>query len=93
VRTRSGRSAAWLARLVRDQEVEGSNPFAPTTPFRINGLLLSNPAENANERLVQDHLLPVLSPVGEGSFLLLIDLAGRNAGFIASVFDSRVGTG
>jgi hypothetical protein len=30
-RTRSGRSAAWLARLVRDQEVEGSNPFAPTT--------------------------------------------------------------
>jgi hypothetical protein len=27
---RSGRSAAWLARLVRDQEVEGSNPFAPT---------------------------------------------------------------
>ena len=27
----SGRSAAWLARLVRDQEVEGSNPFAPTT--------------------------------------------------------------
>ena len=30
-RTMSGRSAAWLARLVRDQEVEGSNPFAPTT--------------------------------------------------------------
>src|SRR6267143_984886 len=28
---RSGRSAAWLARLVRDQEVDGSNPFAPTT--------------------------------------------------------------
>src|SRR6266436_10314647 len=27
----SGRSAAWLARLVRDQEVDGSNPFAPTT--------------------------------------------------------------
>src|ERR1700677_1377274 len=34
--TRSGRSAAWLARLVRDQEVEGSNPFAPTIfPFSI----------------------------------------------------------
>jgi hypothetical protein len=32
----SGRSAAWLARLVRDQEVEGSNPFAPTTfPFPL----------------------------------------------------------
>jgi hypothetical protein len=32
--TRSGRSAAWLARLVRDQEVDGSNPFAPTTSSR-----------------------------------------------------------
>ena len=34
----SGRSAAWLARLVRDQEVDGSNPFAPTTskPFALN---------------------------------------------------------
>ena len=31
----SGRSAAWLARLVRDQEVEGSNPFAPTTPLKV----------------------------------------------------------
>ena len=32
----SGRSAAWLARLVRDQEVEGSNPFAPTIyPFPL----------------------------------------------------------
>src|ERR1700704_2641811 len=35
---RSGRSAAWLARLVRDQEVDGSNPFAPTTSFRANNL-------------------------------------------------------
>jgi hypothetical protein len=35
---RSGRSAAWLARLVRDQEVDGSNPFAPTTskPFSLS---------------------------------------------------------
>ena len=33
----SGRSAAWLARLVRDQEVEGSNPFAPTnSKFRVS---------------------------------------------------------
>ena len=32
---RSGRSAAWLARLVRDQEVEGSNPFAPTISFQL----------------------------------------------------------
>src|SRR5437016_5729202 len=34
----SGRSAAWLARLVRDQEVDGSNPFAPTISFRTNNL-------------------------------------------------------
>src|SRR6204780_2576003 len=42
---RSGRSAAWLARLVRDQEVEGSNPFAPTT-FSIDF--------NKRRRLVRD---------------------------------------
>jgi hypothetical protein len=29
----SGRSAAWLARLVRDQEAGGSNPLAPTNLF------------------------------------------------------------
>ena len=30
----SGRSAAWLARLVRDQEAGGSNPLAPTILFK-----------------------------------------------------------
>ena len=39
----SGRSAAWLARLVRDQEVEGSNPFAPTTSFNKLALSLTSP--------------------------------------------------
>jgi hypothetical protein len=34
----SGRSAAWLARLVRDQEAGGSNPLAPTTLFISNDL-------------------------------------------------------
>ena len=29
----SGRGSAWLERLVRDQEVGGSNPLAPTNPF------------------------------------------------------------
>src|SRR5256885_15357381 len=35
----SGRSAAWLARLVRDQEVDGSNPFAPTIISPLNSML------------------------------------------------------
>ena len=29
----SGRGSAWLERLVRDQEVGGSNPLAPTNSF------------------------------------------------------------
>ena len=29
----SGRGSAWLERLVRDQEVGGSNPLAPTISF------------------------------------------------------------
>jgi hypothetical protein len=41
-RNRSGRSAAWLARLVRDQEVDGSNPFAPTTPKSLPYMALGN---------------------------------------------------
>jgi hypothetical protein len=28
--SKSGRGSAWLERLVRDQEVGGSNPLAPT---------------------------------------------------------------
>src|SRR6267154_3278127 len=35
----SGRSAAWLARLVRDQEVDGSNPFAPTIISPLDSIL------------------------------------------------------
>ncbi len=35
----SGRGSAWLERLVRDQEVGGSNPLAPTiSPFHFNHL-------------------------------------------------------
>jgi hypothetical protein len=43
----SGRSAAWLARLVRDQEVGGSNPLAPTTSFKIRDLLHTKNPESA----------------------------------------------
>jgi hypothetical protein len=31
----SGRGSAWLERLVRDQEVGGSNPLAPTILIAI----------------------------------------------------------
>jgi hypothetical protein len=35
----SGRGSAWLERLVRDQEVGGSNPLAPTNSFNnLQGL-------------------------------------------------------
>ena len=40
----SGRSAAWLARLVRDQEVGGSNPLAPTILFNVLDGPLDGPA-------------------------------------------------
>ena len=36
----SGRGSAWLERLVRDQEVGGSNPLAPTIYPEVNQLLL-----------------------------------------------------
>src|SRR6266567_5285155 len=61
--------------------------------IRINNFIFSNSVKNANERLVQNHLLFVLSPLRERSFLLLIDRVGKNSGFIASVFDARLGTG
>src|SRR5712664_3747948 len=38
----SGRSAARLARLVRDQEVGGSNPLAPTENQMLDGLRVSS---------------------------------------------------
>ena len=52
----SGRSAAWLARLVRDQEVEGSNPFAPTTFYfskhnKLNNLAACNSIQVLSEAI------------------------------------------
>jgi hypothetical protein len=56
----SGRSAAWLARLVRDQEVGGSNPLAPTTCFRVQRF---TPHENAKSAWLEtEH--SCLMPVG-----------------------------
>jgi hypothetical protein len=39
--------------LVRDQEVDGSNPFAPTTSFRINDLYHTIVTRKSKERLVR----------------------------------------
>lgn len=39
----SGRSAVWLAHLVWDQGVEGSNPFAPTIKKK-EGVFLTRPS-------------------------------------------------
>ncbi len=36
---RSGRGAAWLARLLGVQEVPGSNPGGPTKRFKVHSLL------------------------------------------------------
>jgi hypothetical protein len=62
----SGRSAAWLARLLREQEAGGSNPLAPTILFHIFSVfsfvslwailqtaidLLPEPVENSKRRM------------------------------------------
>jgi hypothetical protein len=50
----SGRGSAWLERLVRDQEVGGSNPLAPTNLFnevetRISTSMKRCPHEGPHE--------------------------------------------
>src|ERR1041384_4234607 len=49
MRSGPGRSAVWLARLVRDQEVAGSNPAVPTI-FMLKEAVM-------NAKLVQVQLL------------------------------------
>src|SRR5580700_11613304 len=83
-RNRSGRSAAWLARLVRDQEVDGSNPFAPT-------ILFNSIASEA----VQEHCLcPHRCPHGKGcaSARALLFLGNRECATDHSVHRA-IGTG
>jgi hypothetical protein len=89
-RIRSGRSAAWLARLVRDQEVEGSNPFAPTTSFRIRDLLHTKNPERA--WLETKH--SCLMPVGRKRSLFFEFIAlQRKVRFTDDPFFEKVGTG
>ena len=52
----SGRSAAWLARLVRDQEAGGSNPLAPTNfPIQFSHWLDTDAQPKHKDRLMQHH--------------------------------------
>src|SRR5690242_5533908 len=52
----SGRSAAWLARLVRDQEAGGSNPLAPTIlPIQFSHWLDTDAQPKHKDRLMQHH--------------------------------------
>jgi hypothetical protein len=58
----SGRGSAWLERLVRDQEVGGSNPLAPTnypTSFPLNCLDGVKPGSSGtiSGPMALDHLL------------------------------------
>jgi len=40
----SGRGSAWLERLLREQEVGGSNPLAPTNLFnKLDSVFISSP--------------------------------------------------
>ena len=54
----SGRSAAWLARLVRDQEAGGSNPLAPTILFESTIYI----TRKSEERLVAGQELERSNP-------------------------------
>ena len=47
----SGRSAAWLARHVRDVEVLGSNPSAPTIYSLESCLMMSEPLDDTVKRV------------------------------------------
>src|ERR1700688_2963355 len=50
----SGRSAAWLARLVRDQEAGGSNPLAPTIPILQLQEIFFAPAGLRRRKFIHD---------------------------------------
>src|SRR5579883_498236 len=62
-RATSGRGSAWLERLVRDQEVGGSNPLAPTNSFNnLQGLddQTTHPTAHPVPKLLPDSFAPIL---------------------------------
>ena len=64
----SGRGSAWLERLVRDQEVGGSNPLAPTKS--LNNLRFWA-GRNSSDVHADVHAGALLDPLsgGDGCFL------------------------
>src|SRR5579871_1191237 len=83
VRSHTGRSAVWLARLPWEQEVDGSNPFAPIFPTcfisrRLNNSLSIQPRRLLRTRRVQlsADALNGLAQIGWNDFRVdpLIDL-------------------
>src|SRR6266481_3082502 len=74
----SGRSAAWLARLVRDQEVDGSNPFAPTI---ISGKISIFPVEQSKRTAADSWALEELLAVGSPDVFHLNGMLEEPAAF------------
>ena len=83
----SGRSAAWLARLVRDQEVEGSNPFAPTIlPNKTKGICRVAETRTLSKLL---HLSYILGFERLGRVLTLFALSAVIQCFLADLTRGR----
>ena len=85
----SGRSAAWLARLLREQEVGGSNPLAPTNissrPKREELITFGDASEFLkNMPMVKKHLGTKNLLVREDSVLVLIDIQDKLMPVIAN---------
>src|ERR1041385_4897255 len=59
----SGRGSAWLERLVRDQEVGGSNPLAPTNSFnnlQAVAWQTAHPTAHPVAKLLPESFAPIL---------------------------------
>jgi hypothetical protein len=67
---RTGRSAAWLARLLWEQEAGGSNPPVPTRKGPLSGLFCLQRCAGLANALVPERLEEVLQE--DGSLALLV---------------------
>jgi murein DD-endopeptidase MepM/ murein hydrolase activator NlpD len=74
---RSGRSAARLARLVRDQEVGGSTPLAPTISFDCSIRNMNQPGHHSPDRAISTGISPrASSRPSSSAFALILVAAG-----------------